>query len=63
MPDLDDWMRTSVDSVFVAGDSAGFHDDMVLDPEIARNQGRLAGVSAAESLGAITREEALARKV
>ena len=62
VPDLDDWMRTSVDSVFVAGDAAGFHDDMVLDPEIARNQGRLAGVAAAESLGAIYKEEAVARR-
>ena len=62
VPDHDDWMRTSVDSVFVAGDAAGFHDDMVLDPEIARNQGRLAGVAAAESLGAIYKEEAVARR-
>ncbi len=62
VPDHDGWMRTSVDSVFVAGDAAGFHDGMVLDTEIARNQGRLAGVAAAESVGAITREEALARR-
>ena len=62
VPDHDDWMRTSVDSVFVAGDAAGFHDDMVLAPEIARNQGRLAGVAAAESLGAIYKEEAVARR-
>ena len=62
VPGHDDWMRTSVDSVFVAGDAAGFHDGMVLDAEIARNQGRLAGVAAAESLGAIDKEEALARR-
>ena len=62
VPDRDDWMRTSVDSVFVAGDAAGFHDGMVLDPKTARNQGRLAGVAAAESLGAIDKEEALARR-
>ena len=62
VPEHDDWMRTSVDTVFVAGDAAGFHDGMVLDPEIARNQGRLAGVAAAESLGAIGSEEALARR-
>ena len=62
VPDRDDWMRTSVDNVFVAGDVAGFHDGMVLDPEIARNQGRLAGVAAAESLGAIDSAEALARR-
>ena len=53
-PEHDDWMRTSVDNVFVAGDAAGFHDAMILDPEIARNQGRIAGIAAAESLGAST---------
>ena len=62
VPDRDDWMRTSVDTVFVAGDVTGFHDGMVLDPEIARSQGRLAGVAAAESLGAIDSAEALARR-
>ncbi len=62
VPDHDGWMRTSVDSVFVAGDAAGFHDGMVLDTKIARNQGRLAGVAAAESLGAIDKEQALARR-
>ena len=62
MPERDDRMRTSVDTVFVAGDVAGFHDGMVLDTEIARNQGRLAGVAAAESLGAIGKDEALARR-
>ena len=60
VPEHDDWMRTSVDTVFVAGDAAGFHDGMVLDPEIARNQGRLAGAAAAESLGAIDSAKALA---
>ena len=60
-PVHDDRMRTSVESVFVAGDVAGFHDGMVLDAEIARNQGRLAGLAAAESLGAIGKDEALAR--
>ena len=62
MPDCDDWMRTSVDNVFVAGDVAGFHDGMVLDPEIAQSQGRLAGIAAAESLGAIDRAQAVARR-
>ena len=32
VPDCDDWMRTSVDNVFVAGDVAGFHDGMVPGP-------------------------------
>lgn len=62
VPDRDEWMRTSVETVFVAGDAAGFHDGMVLDGEIARNQGRLAGIAAAESLGAIDGKQALARK-
>ena len=62
VPVLDDWMRTSVDNVFVAGDAAGFHDTMVLDPGIAKDQGRLAGIAAAESLGAIDAEHAHARR-
>ena len=62
VPIHDRWMRTSVDSVFVAGDVAGCHDGMVLDTEIARNQGRLAGVAAAESLRAIETAEAIARR-
>ena len=61
-PEHDDWMRTTVDDVFVAGDAAGFHDGMVLDPEIARSQGRVAGIAAAESLGAIGGEEALTKR-
>ncbi|MCY4113682.1 MAG: FAD-dependent oxidoreductase [Chloroflexi bacterium] len=59
-PAHDNRMQTSVESVFVAGDVAGFHDGMVPDAEIARNQGRLAGLAAAESLGAIDEDEALA---
>ena len=62
VPDHDERMRTSVDNVFVAGDSAGFHDGMTLNPEIARDQGRLAGIAAAESLGAIDGAEARARR-
>ncbi|MCY3959433.1 MAG: NAD(P)/FAD-dependent oxidoreductase [Chloroflexi bacterium] len=61
-PDHDDRMRTSEDSVFVAGDVAGCHDGMVVDTEIAQCQGRLAGLAAAESLGAIDKHEALARR-
>ena len=61
VPVHDDLLRTSVETVFVAGDVAGFHDGMVLDSEIARSQGRLAGAAAAASLGAIDRERALAR--
>ena len=62
VPDHDDWMRTSVDGVFVAGDTAGSHDGMALNPEFARDQGRLAGIAAAESLAAIDGAEALARR-
>ena len=61
VPIHDERMRTSVETVFVAGDVAGFHDELVLDTEYARRQGRMAGVAAAESLGAIAREKATAR--
>lgn len=61
VPSHDDWMQTSVDSVFVAGDAAGFHAAMVLNPDIARNQGRIAGIAASESLGAIDNAEAQSR--
>lgn len=53
VPDTDEWMRTSVPTVFVAGDCAGFHEGMLADVDIARDQGRLAGMAVAESLGAI----------
>ena len=62
VPAHDEWMRTSVADVFVAGDVAGFHDGMILDPGIARRQGRLAGLAAAESLGAIDNAAARARR-
>jgi len=62
VPVCDDRMETSVDGVFAAGDAAGFHDGMALAPEIARRQGRLAGIAAAESLGAIRIEEARDRR-
>ena len=61
VPVGDDRMMTSVDGVFVAGDVAGVHDGMVLDSDIARRQGRLAGIAAAESLGALDEEDAVAR--
>ena len=62
VPDHDDCMQTSIDNVFVAGDAAGCHDGMVLNAEVARNQGRLAGIAAAESLGAIDAAQARARR-
>ena len=60
-PEVDEWMRTSVPSVYVCGDAAGFEDGMVLDESIAREQGRLAGIAAAESLGTV--DSARAREV
>lgn len=62
VPDCDDWMRTSLETVFVAGDVAGIHEAMVVDPDIAQDQGRLAGLAAAKSLGAIDSARAEARR-
>lgn len=61
IPIHDDAMRTSIENVLAAGDAAGVHDAMVLNPEIARNQGRIAGLTAAASLRTITDAEAEAR--
>ena len=52
VPEVDAHMRTSVPTVFAAGDCAGFHEDMLSAPDIARAQGRQAGAAAAESLSA-----------
>ena len=54
VPAIDDAMQTSVPTVFAAGDCAGVHDGMLADPDIARVQGRVAGIAAAQSLGAVT---------
>jgi thioredoxin reductase len=51
VPEVDASMRTSVPTVFAAGDCVGFHDEMLAHPEIARGQGRVAGRAAAVSLG------------
>jgi len=53
VPDLDASMRTSVPTVFAAGDCTGFHDAMLAAPDIAREQGRMAGAAAAQSLGRV----------
>lgn len=58
VPEVDGGMRTSVPAVFAAGDCAGFHEGMLADPDVARAQGQLAGIAAAESLGAIARVDA-----
>ena len=55
---VDEWMRTSAPNVYAAGDVAGWHAAMALDDEIAAQQGRLAGMAAAESLGVATGEQA-----
>src|SRR5437899_1753431 len=62
VPDVDAHMRTSVPTVFAAGDCAGCHEGMLAAPDVARAQGRLAGAAAAESLGARHRGEADARR-
>jgi thioredoxin reductase len=62
VPDVDAHMRTSVPTVFAAGDCAGFHEGMLAAPDVARAQGRLTGAAAAESLGARHRGEADARR-
>src|SRR5262249_48436350 len=56
-PEVDAEMRTSVPTVFAAGDCAGFHEAMLAAPDVARAQGRLAGAAATGSLGAGRRLE------
>ena len=62
VPEVDAWMRTSVPTVFAVGDCAGFHDDMLAVPDLAREQGRAAGVAAAVSLGALDRRHVETRR-
>jgi len=57
VPEVDARMRTSVPTVFAAGDCAGFHDGRLATPDVAHAQGRWAGLAAAESLGARARSE------
>src|SRR5262245_5820458 len=57
VPNLDARRRTSAPTVFAAGDCAGFREDMLAAPELARAQGRVAGFAAAESLGARVDDE------
>jgi thioredoxin reductase len=63
VPEVDAWMRTSVPTIFAAGDCAGFHDSRLATPDVAHAQGRLAGLAAAESLGALDRRQAEGRRV
>jgi thioredoxin reductase len=62
VPEVDARMRTSVPTAFAAGDCAGFHEGLLAVPELARAQGRIAGLAAAESLGAIHHVEAETRR-
>src|SRR5436309_3067809 len=57
VPEVDARMRTSVPTVFAAGDCAGFRDGRLATPDVAHAQGRWAGLAAAESLGARARSE------
>jgi thioredoxin reductase len=50
VPVLDREMRTSIPLVFAAGDCAGVSDRRTLDENLAREEGRIAGVAAAASL-------------
>ena len=59
---VDEWMRTSAPNVYAAGDVAGWHAAMALDEQTAAQQGRLAGVAAAESLGAASADQARERR-
>src|SRR5262249_26160349 len=62
VPEVDASMRTSVPSVYAAGDCAGFCERMLGAPGVARAQGRVAGLAAAESLGVLGRREAEQRR-
>src|SRR5215510_3399569 len=57
VPEVDAEMRTSVPTVFAAGDCAGLHEAMLAAPDVARAQGRQAGAAASGSLGAGRRLE------
>ena len=57
MPLHDENMETTVEGVYVAGDVTG-----VEEASSAMEEGNLAGVAAAESLGLLTKEEAAEKK-
>ena len=52
VPQIDENMRTRVETIYVVGDGASFIEGQFPSPEIAASQGRIAAISAAESLGA-----------
>jgi thioredoxin reductase len=51
VPVVDANMRTSLPAVFAAGDCIGLSDGKILDEAFAREEGRIAGLAAAASLG------------
>ncbi|MFQ5874594.1 MAG: FAD-dependent oxidoreductase [Dehalococcoidia bacterium] len=58
IPDIDQHMRTSIENVYVVGDGGGFYEGMVASPEVAANQGKLAGITVAETAGALDKGKA-----
>jgi thioredoxin reductase len=60
VPEVDAAMRTSAPGVFAAGDCAGVHEAPPTGADVARGQGRRAGIAAAASLGALTARAAAA---
>ena len=61
VPRVDERMRTSHESIYVAGDGAGFSEEAFADPDVAGIQARIAAVSAVHSLGVLTDGEAGSR--
>lgn len=57
-PTIDGKMATTKENLFVAGDVGGFTEESFVDSARAEAQGRIAGISAAEFLGAVSNEEA-----
>jgi D-hydroxyproline dehydrogenase subunit alpha len=62
VPDRNRDMRTSVEHVYVVGDGGGVHEDGIVTPHVARDQGRLAAVAIADASGAVDRSQARALK-
>ncbi|MFQ5873412.1 MAG: NAD(P)/FAD-dependent oxidoreductase, partial [Dehalococcoidia bacterium] len=58
VPSRDERMRTSVEGVYIVGDAGGVHEGMASNSAIAIDQGRLAGIAVAESLGALDKDRA-----
>jgi thioredoxin reductase len=58
VPDRDRDMQTSVERVYVVGDGGGIHEDAIVTPHAARDEGRLAAIAVAEARGAVDRRRA-----